>query len=134
MAQHFFLAAPSHNGNGSKRHSHWVVVAGVFTSNPSWVHNPNLSTVTVSTLSPGRLLELWPMVPLGVVLIQILVDRPYNPGNGSSNIFTHYSPVTTATVQVINVPEPGSLAFMATVWWIDGSNKTEIPEAISRVI
>jgi len=101
-------------GNGSNGIPIGSLFAGVFTSNPSWVHNPNLSNGDGQYTFTGQATGTLADGSLGVVLIQILVDRPYNPGNGSSNIFTHYSPVTTATVQVINVPEPSSLAFMAT--------------------
>jgi len=102
-------------GNGSNGVPNGVLFSGVFTSAQTWVHNPNLPNgdgqytftgLATGTLADGR---------SAVVLVQILLDRPYNPRFPmDSALFEGSAPVQTATVQVVSVPEPSSLAFMGT--------------------
>ena|ERR1041385_4615740 len=101
-------------GNGSNGIPNGVLFSGIFTTNPTWVHNPNLPNgdgqYTFTGFATGNLAD----GTLATILIQILVDRPFNPVNPGSVYFTGSSPIQTATVQAVSVPEPSSLAFMGT--------------------
>jgi hypothetical protein len=102
-------------GNGSNGIATGSLFSGIFTVDPTWVHNPNLPNgdgqytftgTATGTLADGSLAEL---------LIQIVVDRPFNSRLPlDSVLFEGSAPIQTATAKVINVPEPGSLAFMGT--------------------
>jgi len=63
-------------GNGSNGIPIGSLFAGVFTSNPSWVHNPNLSNGDGQYTFTGQATGTLADGSLGVVLIQILVDSP----------------------------------------------------------
>src|SRR6266487_5124646 len=66
-------------GNGSNGIANGVLFSGMFTSDPSWVHNPNLpngdGSYTFTGLATGNLAG----GATAVVLVQILLDRPYDP-------------------------------------------------------
>lgn len=100
-------------GNGSGGIANGVLFSGIFTSDPTWVHNPNLSngdgSYTFTAKATGTLADGSP----AVVLVLINLDRPYSSRLPlDSVLFEGSAPVQTATVQVLSVPEPNSLAFM----------------------
>jgi hypothetical protein len=102
-------------GNGSNGIANGVLFSGIFTSDPTWVHNPNLPNgdgqytfngFATGTLSNGS---------TAIVQVQIVLNRPYNPRLPiDSVLFEGSAPVQSATVKVVSVPEPSSLAFMGT--------------------
>ncbi len=102
-------------GNGSNGIPNGVLFSGIFTVNPTWVHNPNLpngdgsytfTAVATGTLADGEIAN---------ILITINMDRPFNPKLPlDSVLFEGSAPVQTVSVQVLNVPEPSSLGFIGT--------------------
>jgi hypothetical protein len=97
-------------GNGSNGVPAGMLFSGIFTQNPTWTRttlaNGNneyvFNGLATGTLSDGS---------TAVVDVRIVLDKTLT-SNPDSNLYEGSSPITSASVTVVNVPEPSSLAFM----------------------
>ena len=102
-------------GNGSNGIPNGVLFSGIFTTNPTWTRDPMLPNGDGQYTFKGYATGVLADGSTAVVLVQIILNRPFNTRLPlDSVLFEGSAPVQTATVQVVNVPEPGSLAFMGT--------------------
>ncbi len=102
-------------GNGSNGIPNGALFSGIFTTDPTWVHNPNLPNGDGQYTFNGFATGTLDNGSTAIVLVQIILDRPFNARYAlDSVLFEGSAPVQTATVQVVSVPEPSSLAFMGT--------------------
>lgn len=89
-----------------------VLLSGTFTTNLTWDSNPDLANVSGQYAFTGN--ATGAANAAGPSSNGSAAGRPYAPFGGASPIFFDSSPVQTAAVPVVSVPEPSSLAFMGT--------------------